>query len=308
MDAKYRNLPLNPLRAFAIASRHRTFTAAANHMGVSQVAISRQIAILENYLGVKLFERSSRSVKLTDTGRAFGHEIASLFDDLERATQRILSHESESTINLRIYPTFAHHWLLPRLSEFMERHPEYRVRLDTLVEPLDFRGTHLDVALQLGHGNWRDAKCRKLFDEVVDVVCAPAYAARFDNFDTPEAMDKAELLHAKYRRREWEVWAAEADVEINHREGMEFDSSLLVYSATKQGFGLAIGQLDLLQHELVRGELVRPLMRPVTTGSSFFVVWPATKSVSTQARRFIDWLLEISGEKPEFFRKTRSAG
>ncbi|MFC4353419.1 LysR substrate-binding domain-containing protein [Fodinicurvata halophila] len=308
MNEKYRNVPLNPLRAFAIASRHRSFTAAAKHMGITQVAISRQIALLENYLGVKLFERSSRSVKLTEVGRSFGHEIAGLFDDLDRATQRILSNENESTINLRIYPTFAHHWLLPKLTEFTERYPEYRVRLDTVVEPLDFRGTHLDAALQLGHGTWRDAKCRRLFEEEVDVVCSPDYAERFDWFRTSESLDAAELLHAKYRRREWEIWAAEAGVEINHREGMEFDSSLLVYSATKQGFGLAIGQLALLQPELETGELVRPFMRPVTTRSAFYVIWPTMTSVSTKTRRFIDWLLELSGEKPEFFRKGRSSG
>lgn len=86
MDRKLSNLPLNPLRTFAVASRHRTFTAAANHMGVTQVAISRQIVTLENYLGVKLFERSVRSVKLTEAGRAFGHEVAVHFDALERAT------------------------------------------------------------------------------------------------------------------------------------------------------------------------------------------------------------------------------
>ena len=167
MDEKYRNLPLNPLRTFAVASRHRTFTAAARQMGVSQVAVSRQISILEGYLGVRLFERSARAVKLTQAGRAFGQEVASLFDDLERATVRILNSEAQSTINLRVYPTFAHHWLLPRLATFTTAHPEYRVRFDTTVEPLDFRGTHLDAAVQLGHGTWREAKSRKLFDEVV---------------------------------------------------------------------------------------------------------------------------------------------
>lgn len=306
MDQRYRNLPLNPLRAFAIASRHRTFTAAATHMGVSQVAISRQIAILENYLGVKLFERSSRSVKLTDVGRAFGHEIASLFDELERSTQRILHLEADSTINLRIYPTMAHHWLLPRLRRFHELYPAYRVRLDTAVTPLDFRGTHLDVAIQLGHGNWREARDRKLFDEVVDVVCSPDYADKFDGFLAPTKLDAAELLHARYRRKEWEVWAAEARVEINHREGTEFDSSLLLYSAARQGFGLAVGQLKLLEDEFSTGHLVRPLNKPVMTGAAFYVVWPTLKSVAQQTRVFIDWLLAETDQQPEFFRKTRA--
>lgn len=306
MDQKYRNLPLNPLRAFAIASRHRSFTAAAHHMGVSQVAISRQIGILEGYLGVQLFERSSRSVKLTDVGRAFGQEIAGLFDELERATNRILTNENESTVNLRVYPTFAHHWLLPRLPEFTRAYPQYRVRLDTTVEPLDFRGTYLDVAVQLGHGAWREARSRKLFDEEVDVVCSPSYAGRLAALRATGDIGGAELLHSKYRRREWELWAAEAGLDISECKGTEFDSSLLTYSAAKLGYGLAVGQMQLLESEIAAGELVRPFSRVLKTGAAFYVVWPVTKSVSTKTRRFIDWLLETSHEQPEFF-KTRSA-
>lgn len=308
MDDVYRTLPLNPMRAFAIASRHKTFTAAANHMGVSQVAISRQIAILEAYLGVKLFERNSRSVKLTEIGRSLGTELGKLFDDLEAVTQRTMANEAETTIKLRIYPTLAHHWLLPRLSDFTTRYPDYKIRINTVVEPLDFRGTHLDVAVQLGHGSWRDARCRKMFDEVVDAVCSPAYAARFDGFANPADLGKAELLHARYRRREWDIWAAETGVELNQREGTEFDSSLLVYSAAKQGFGLALGQVALLTPELTSGELVRPLNKAVETGAAFHVIWPTMKSASTKTRVFIDWLLEQSGQTPEFFRRPSRSG
>lgn len=304
MDRKLSNLPLNPLRTFAIASRHRTFTAAANHMGVTQVAISRQIITLENYLGVKLFERSVRSVKLTEAGRAFGHEIAVHFDELERATRRLLHNVGETTINLRLYPTLAHYWLLPRLAEFTERYPDFRIRLDTAVEPLDFRGTHLDAAIQLGHGTWRDAKCAKLFDETVDAVCSPDYARRFDGFRTPESLQAATLLHAKYRRREWEIWAAEAGLDIDYRDGIEFDSSLLMYSAAKRGMGLAIGQTSLLKAELDAGEFLRPFNLPLTTGAAFYVVWPTTKSVAPKTRRLIDWLLQIAGQPPKFFTKT----
>lgn len=305
MDRTYRNLPLNPLRAFAVASRHRTFTAAASQLGVSQVAISRQIATLENYLGVKLFERGSRSAKLTDVGRSFGHKIAELFDELENATQQLVSHENEKAINLRLYPTLAHHWLLPRLADFSAKFPQYQVRLDTVVEPLDFRSTYLDVALQLGYGTWRDAKSRKLFDEVVDVVCSPDYAARHNNFATLQDLNSAELLHARYRRREWEIWASQAGVGIDHRGGMEFDTSLLVYGAAKRGLGLAIGQVDLLRPEIQSGQLIRPLDKPVNTGAAFYLVWPTTKTVSPKTRNLIDWILELAGQRPEFARARR---
>ncbi|MDF1855039.1 LysR substrate-binding domain-containing protein [Pseudooceanicola sp.] len=305
MDQRYKNLPLNPLRAFAVASRQRTFTAAAQEMGVSQVAISRQISILERYLGMQLFERGARSVRLTEAGRAFGQEVAGLFDQIEMATRRVLSNERENTINLRIYPTFAHHWLFPRLRLFMQDFPDYRIRLDTSVLPLDFRGTHLDVALQLGHGAWKDAKARKLFEEVVDVVCSPDYLERHGPINTVSDLEGADLLHSKYRRREWELWAEAAGAEINALEGMEFDTSLLTYSATRRGFGLAVGQLDLLESELAAGELVRPLKKPHVTGAAFYAIWPTMTSVSTKTRHFIDWLLVQSGEAPEFFRQSR---
>ncbi|WP_274574735.1 LysR substrate-binding domain-containing protein [Sulfitobacter sp. PR48] len=296
-------MPLNPMRAFAVASRHRTFTAAAQELGVTQVAISRQIALLEDYLGVPLFDRDGRSAKLTDIGRAYGQEIAMHFEGLETATARLLNIETANTIQLRIYPSVAHYWLLPRLSRFTDQYPGLRVRMDTQVAPLDFRGTQLDVAIQLGTSPLRDARSRKLFDERVDVVCAPAYATRMGPFVEPQAVAGGDLLHSHYRRRAWDDWARACDVALDQASGIEFDSSLLTYSAAAQGFGLAIGQVDLLAGELAAGRLVAPLNQPVLTGQAFHVVWPTTLSVSTKTRRFIDWLLKEAGEMPEFFKR-----
>lgn len=301
MNEKYKNLPLNPLRAFAVASHHRTFTAAAEYMGISQVAISRQIAILEDYLGIKLFDRGARSVKLTEMGRSFGYEIAPLFDSLEHATSRVLSDQRERAISLRTYPTFAHYWLLPRLAKFKEVRPELDVKLDTTVEPLDFRGTHLDMAIQLGHGEWRDSKWRVLFDEELDAVCSPEYAKKIGGFESLDDLKQSVLLHSKYRRRAWEDWASSSNLDLDHRSGMEFQSSLLTYSATQNGFGVAMGQVNMLANELKKGTLVQPFNKPHKTGASFYLVWPTTRSVSAKTKRLIDWLLIESGQKPEFY-------
>lgn len=301
MDKDYKSIPLNPLRAFAVASRHKTFTAAAKQMGITQVAISRQIAILENYLGVKLFDRGPRQVKLTEVGRAFGREIAPLFDSIEEATRAIFEAERERIVSLRLYPTFAHYWLLPRMPGFRKRWPDLDIRIDTKVEPLDFRGTQLDAAIQLGDGDWRDARARKLFDEELDAVCSPDYAARNNDFASAEDLANAALLHARYRRREWEQWASAQEIEIQTHDGYEFDSSLLTYSAAMSGLGVAIGQLSLLSEEIADGRLVRPFNRRHRTGSAFWIVWPTTRSVSVQTKRLIDWLLIEAGQKPEFF-------
>lgn len=295
MDSTRRDLPLNQLRTFSITARHSTLTAAAQHLGVSQVAVSRQIKALEAFLGVKLFERGPRSVRLTDAGRLFGHEIAEAFDKLDDATHRFLSEEGARTINLRIYPTLAHHWLLPRLSGFLGAHPDWRIHLDTAVMPLDFRNTELDVAVQLGHGDWSNARSRKLFDEVIDVVCSPAYAEEIADAVAGRSLSGADILHAKYRRRVWEVWAEAAGITIERNRGLEFDSSLLAYNAAERGYGLAIGQIDLLERELADGRLVRPFDCPVRTGAAFYVVWPTMKSVPSHVRQFIDWLAGVCG-------------
>ena len=299
MDNRRLNLPLNPLRAFSVAARHKTFTAAAQEMGVSQVAISRQIAILEDYLNVRLFERGSRSARLTEVGRAFGAEIATIFDELERCTQRMLSHETERTIHLRLYPSIAHFWLMPRLPDFQAGHPGLRVRMDTVVEPLDFRGTYLDAAIQLGTGTWREARSRRLFDEEIDVVCSPEHLVQHP-VSRPADLIGAELLHSRYRRRAWQDWAEATGVDLPFREGVEFDSSLLTYSAAQRGLGFAIGQMGLLEKELAAGRLIQPLRSPVPTGAAFHIVWPTTLSVAPKTRAFIDWLLEQVNEPPEF--------
>lgn len=302
MQKRRISLPLNPLRSFAVASRHKTFTAAAKELGVSQVAISRQISILEDYLNVSLFERGVRSAKLTEVGRAFGIEIAGLFDDLERATLRMISHETERMVNLRVHPTVAHHWLMPKLMDFTRQYPDIRVRFDTRVEPLDFRGTHLDVALQLGKGDWRDARSRTLWKEEVDVVCSQSYLDSIGGLETPEDVTKGELLHSRYRRRAWEFWAQSLEVDMDFHRGMDFETSLLSFAAAQQGFGLAIGQLGLLDDLIAEGQLVRPLDMRLPTGAAFQVIWPTTVSVGVKTKRFIDWLLDQTGQPREFFK------
>lgn len=297
MQETFLNVPLNPLRAFAIASRHKTFTAAAEHMGVTQVAISRQISILEKYLGVQLFERGARSVKLTENGRAFGREITPLFDSIERATQRLLSQEREQVVNLRIYPTLTHHFLMPALPRFNTAWPQYEIRLDTQVEPLDFRGTHLDLAIQLGSGVWKDARSRVLFPERLDLVCSPAYAEKLASGDAD-----VRLLHSRYRRRAWEEWHTLSGIDVAFEKEIEFDSSLLTYSAAINGMGFTVGQIDILKREIETGQLVAPFQAPQQTASAIHVIWPTTKSTSTQSKRFVDWLLAECGQEPEFFK------
>jgi LysR family glycine cleavage system transcriptional activator len=291
------------MRTFSVAARHATFTGAARELGVTQVAVSRQVAVLEEYLDTQLFERDVNATKLTDAGLALSHQIMPLFQEIERVATEFVDKERRQTVNLRAYPTFTHHWLVPRLPELLDTMPKFDLRLDTKVEPLDFRRGYLDLAIQLGNGQWPHARARELFPEQIDAVCSPAYRDKY-LADAGETLPKdAVLLHAKYRRREWNDWAEASGMTIDNLHAYGFQSSILAYQAAKAGMGLAMGQLPLLREELDSGLLVRPFERPFATGSAFWVTWPNFASVSGVSKRLIDWLLICAGQKPEFRRE-----
>ena len=304
MNSNPRSAPLNPLRTFAIAAKHSTFTAAAQEMNISQVGVSRQIAILENYLGVKLFERGTSSAKLTEVGRVFGERISPLFVEIEYLTQDLRGLAKETMINIRSYPTFINYWLVPRISDFSEKYPDLDISFDVKVEPLDFRKAHLDFAIQLGNGKWRDCDARVLFPEEIDLICSSDYLERIGGISSPRDLDKATLLFPYYRQRTlFDKWAKVNGVEeLNPQHGFHCKESTTAYEAAFNGVGMCMAQLAFVEKPLEQGKLVRPIPTKVETNTQFWVVWPNNRSISPKAKRAIDWLLEMSGQPKHFYQ------
>lgn len=295
------NIPLNPLRTFCVASRHSTFTDAAKTLGVTQVAVSRQVAVLEKYLNTRLFDRDLNSVRLTQAGQALSRNLLPLFDDIEAIVMQLREREREDVVSLCVYPTFCKSWLLPRMIGILGAKPKFSVRFDTRVLPLDFRKEFVDVAIQLGSGQWAGAKSRLLFPEVLDAVCSPLYAKWIRTCaESKELPRDASLLHAKYRRREWERWAEMAGWNIENAISIDFQSSILSYEAAEHGLGLSMAQLPLIDAKLVSGELVQPFQAPQSTEQGFYVVWPTITSVAPSTKLFIDRVLRAAGQQAEF--------
>jgi LysR family glycine cleavage system transcriptional activator len=295
------NIPLNPLRTFCVASRHSTFTDAARTLGVTQVAVSRQVSVLEKYLNTRLFDRDLNSVRLTEAGQAFSRKLLPLFDDIETTVMQLRERERDDVVSLCVYPTFCKSWLLPRMVGILGATPKFSVRFDTRVVPLDFRKEFVDVAIQLGTGEWPGAKSRLLFPEVLDAVCSPGYAEWLGaSSESKELPQGASLLHAKYRRREWDRWAEMSGWNIENAVSIDFQSSILSYEAAEHGLGLSMAQLPLIDAKLVSGELVQPFQAPQSTGQGFYIVWPTITSVAPSTKLFIDRALRAAGQAAEF--------
>lgn len=286
--------PLNPLKVFEVVARTSNLTNAANELHVSQSAVSRQIAVLEEYLGVQLFTRERVGVKLTEVGELYARRIGPAFEEISEATKFVTQRYSDNIIRLRTYTTLTARWLIPRLPRFKVQYPDIEVVITNSSAPLDFGAEQCDMAIVLGEGHWPDAEASLLMEDIIEPVCSPAFLDLVPR-DGPmrEALQGQRLLVSKYRKSDWPTWLAHAGIGdvFDRAEKMIFSSSILTWQAAMDGLGIAIGQLQLLDPDLLAGRLVRPFEQPLHTGKGHYIVTPSLQRYSSKIELFRDWLL-----------------
>ncbi len=243
---------LHALHCFDVAAREGTFTAAAREMHLTPGAVSRQIRALESELGARLFVRGGRNVALSPDGRALRLTTERAFGEL-RAGLAALRRRSGSPLVLSCEPTLTLEWLLPRLSQLRELHPELLVRLEATGGPVDFAATGVDVAVRR-----RDfpvaagVACDVLMDEWVGPVCSPAYA------NDPRNDQRVTLLHTRTRPTAFRDWSLAASRTLSARDELTFDHFALSLQAAVAGAGLAVGPYPLVAEAVRAGRLVAP--------------------------------------------------
>lgn len=286
--------PLNPLRVFEVVARTENLTMAAHELHVTQSAVSRQIGVLETYLGVELFRRERHGVALTRAGHSYAEQVVPAFKSIADATESLIKGTRQGALRVRTYTTFAAKWLIPRLGEFRQLHPHIEVRISNAVPDVDFDRDPADVAVQFGDGNWPRVQTDLLFFDQIEPVCSPQYLAlHAPNPKYPESLLRQRLLISHYRRSDWEDWLSATHMTALSRdaEQMTFSSSVLTWQAAIEGLGMAIGQNALLAHEFSAGQLVRPYERPIHSNKAYYLVRPKLQRESRKVSVFRDWLL-----------------
>ncbi|TDF62142.1 transcriptional regulator GcvA [Cupriavidus sp. L7L] len=287
--------PLNPLRVFEIVARTNNLTLAAQELHVSQSAVSRQIAVLEGYLGVELFKRERHGVTLTKHGETYASEVLPAFDSIAAATARLLRNSSQGALRVRTYTTFAAKWLLPRLPAFQEQHPSIEVRIDSAIPDVNFDRDSADVAIQFGDGGWPRVNSDLLFHDEIEPVCTPEYLKTHRGpRGKLDALLKHRLLVSHYRRTDWDEWLEFAGMTelASGSERMSFGSSVLTWQAALDGMGIAIGQAPMLKAELDSGRLVRPFAMPWSRQKAYYLVRPQVQREPRKIAAFREWLLD----------------
>lgn len=290
--------PLNPLRVFEVAARTQNLTLAAEELHVTQSAASRQIVVLENYLGVQLFRRERHGVALTRAGARYASQVLPAFEMIADATKALTKSTSQGPLRVRTYTTFAAKWLIPRLGEFRSLHPSIEVRISNDVPAVDFDRDPVDVAIQFGDGQWKGIQADLLFHDEIEPVCSPRFLAlHAPNSKYPHSLLRQRLLVSRYRRTDWEEWlrANELIEEAAAAERMDFGSTLLCWQAASDGLGSAIGQTELLSSEFASGQLLRPFSMPLLRQQAYYLLRPQAQRETRKVTVFRDWLLAVCG-------------
>jgi putative choline sulfate-utilization transcription factor len=296
MDNLRRTLPpLDPLVAFDAAARHESFTQAARELSLSQAAVSQRIRALEEDLGKALFARAHRRVRLTTAGRALMHAAAPALRQIAAAAEEVRAPSARARLTIGADQSIAAMWLLPRLAAFRATAGETSVRLVASDEEADGLADDVDIAILHGDGNWPARTSELLFPEEVYPVCAPAYLEGARPLRTPtDLLDHAllELEDLRWDWMNWRGWLSWAGVEQPAlREPLRINAYPLVIEAAKAGQGIALGWRRLVDAELAKGTLVRPLPHSARTNFGYYLVWPQARPLSPAATGFRDWAL-----------------
>ncbi|MEM5299706.1 transcriptional regulator GcvA [Burkholderia sp. JPY481] len=294
---------LNALRAFEVVGRLLSVQLAAEELNVTPAAVSHHIKVLEEQLGVALFERGHRSITLTPLGKTYLTEISRSFEAMKIATMNLTEMKQHRTLKIRAYTTFSMKWLLPRLSTFHAHYPDIEVSLTTSLQAVDFANEDVDAAIRLSFEPSTDMGFDRLAPNELVPVCSPEFRAEHPelNDKTPESLSNVPLLHSLARREDWAKWLDAAGVRgVNPLAGLSYESSILAYDAAARGHGIAIAQKVLVSDDIDNGKLVMPFSFALDEGSyTYYLVYPKGRLTNPELAAFRNWLLSDAALKDE---------
>jgi LysR family transcriptional regulator, glycine cleavage system transcriptional activator len=292
--------PLNSLRAFDAASRHASFTRAAEELFVTQGAVSRQVAALEAWLKVQLFARSPRGIELTPKGAVFFRSVRGALDQIEHGARQLQQKPDEKTLRLKVPPTFAIRWLVPRLALFHASEPALDVQITTSHQPVNFRREDVDACIHSDMHPLTDAQCFRLFGEMLLPVCSPALRARGPRLAKPGDLAQHVLVCSLHRPRDWPTWLAAAGIrDIDGNHGIKVENSALAYQAAIDGLGVVIAQRSFVEDDLKTGRLVAPFALEVPGDGAYYLAYPGERSKSDGVAAFETWIMREAAKTEE---------
>ena len=295
---------LQTLRAFEAAARLKSFSRAAEELGVTAGAISQHIRAIEAFAGTPLFKRAGRGVALSDAGESSLPHIQTAFDNLSEATRLMREATRAGRVMVSCAPSFAAKWLAPRLEAFQRENPDIEVWISSDPGLVDFHVAQADFAIRYGRGDYEGMKSTKFLEESVLPVCAPAL---LDTLKLPSDLKQHTLIHDDSPEHDpscpdWRSWLLAQGVKgVDGLRGTRLNLSSLVIEAAINGRGIALAKRAIADHDLKAGRLVAPFAEGITgINFAYWLVQPKGRHLSKDVRIFIKWL-QTQAQGDEYF-------
>jgi DNA-binding transcriptional LysR family regulator len=295
---------LPALRAFEAVSRNMSVTQAAEELFVTPGAVSQQVRQLEEALGAPLLQRHHRRVSLTPEGVKLAHVLTHCFERIDRTLLEISGDGQAQRLSLRLMPTFAIRWLMPRLSDFFVNYPGVELDISTMNVKEEQLVT-ADCSIRLGNGQWDDVESDILFVDDLVPICSPALARQFES---PADLAKATLIHSAARTEGWQVWFDGHGIDGSAcTRNMQVANAAMACQAAIDGLGVAITQREYVQGDLAVKTLVAPFPSYGRDGIAYYLVSPHHKTHWPTVRLFRQWLATHTAQPSRAKRLTRLA-
>lgn len=278
--------------AFEAAARHGSFARAADELALTEGAVSRQIARLESFVGVALFNRVGNRVRLAPNATRYAAQVREVLDRLERDSQDLMAQPIDGgSIDIAAIPTFATRWLIPRLKRFQDKHPRITVHLAQRMEPFILAGSGFDAAIHFEHPAWAGLHTHRLLQEVLIPVCHPALLA---DGEAEGALDRLPRLHRRQNPDAWQLYAQETGIRLRHPAvGARYDLHSMLIEAALAALGVALVPRLYVEAELEQGRLVAPWPEGRSIAKTFCLVLPEPIRLSeTPLQAFANWILD----------------
>lgn len=294
------------LVAFHSVVKHSSFAKAAEELSLSPSGVSRIVTRLEERLGVRLVQRTTRSLSLTEAGAAFHARASQILADLMEAEAEVQKATAQPRGNLRMTASlmFGQHYITPLLDEVLARFPELSIDLTLSNRFVDIIDEGIDLAIRIGALSDSRLIARRLCTNKRVLVASPAYVERRGEPKTPEELSEhATVIYTGFARpREWKLVGPNGIVSVGVTGRLATNNLDVLVTTAKQGRGITVGPTMAVYDALASGELVRVLDDYEFEQSAIFAVYPSARQLSTKVRAVVDFLVEKFGDPPSWDR------
>jgi LysR family glycine cleavage system transcriptional activator len=295
MPVTHRTPPIQYLTAFVAAARYNSFKVAANSLNVSPSAISQQIKSLERHLGLSLFNRQKRDLRLTRAGKSFYQVAEKTINQYEAGYAHFAEQHFSPSLKVSMIPYIANELIIPKLHHFQEKYPDLNLAIETTMQIEDLASTELDAAIRFGTPPWKGYDSELISKAQSTLVATDDY---FKKHPIKSAADwqQQTLIHIRSNTDDWQRFMNQIGFQFKPKKELYFDSYAAAIRAAEEGLGIALGVLPISQHKILNGQLSAFSNKHVPLEESFYLVTQTNENKQEHYQQLLQWLKEIFAE------------